>query len=152
MTKGKLKTCSEPRCEEPPFLGALCNAHHEERQDLRRREDAATNFLHTGVIDSQAPLHPELREEYQQLSKWWTRVCEAAQTRHNALHMPAEEANYAISWCKSIAQIIIEAELIFRAGKEIPLLLKALREPYWERFRNLEAGHASNGLPRRELK
>ncbi len=152
MTKRKLKTCSKPWCEEPPYLGGLCKTHYEEQEERRRREDAATEFLHTGVIDSKVPSHPELREEFQQLSKWWARVCQAVQTGHDATHMPIEEADYAISWCNSIAQKIIEAELIFRAGKEIPSLLKAQSEPYWERFRNLEAGLASNGLPRRDSK
>jgi hypothetical protein len=128
----------------------LCKEHYEEWEVRRRREDAATEFLHTGVIEGQAPSHPELREEFQQLSKWWGRVCHAVQMRHDAIHMPLEEADYAISWCNSIAQYIIEAELIFRAGKEIPTLLKVQREPFWERFHNLEAGLASNGLPRTE--
>lgn len=149
MTKRKLKTCTAPRCEEPPYLGRLCKDHYEKMEDCRRREDAATQFLHTGIIDAQLIQHPELRDEFHQISKWWDRVCQAIQTRHDAIHMPLEEAEFAISWCTSIAQLIIEAELAFRAGKEISLLLRAKREPYWERFHNLEAGLASNGTPRR---
>ena len=150
MTKRKLKTCTASRCEESPYLGGLCKDHYEEREDRRRREDAAVEFLHSGVIDGRLLQDSELQNEFQQLSKWWGRVCQAAQTRRDAIHMPIEEADYAISWCTSIAQRIIEAELAFRAGMEIPPLLKAQREPYWERFRNLEAGLASNGVPRRK--
>jgi len=120
MTKRKLKTCTASRCEEPPYLGGLCKDHYEEWEDRRRREDAATQFLHSGVIDGRVLQHSELQDEFQQLSKWWGRVCQAVQTRRDTIHMPVEEADYAISWCTSIAQRIIEAEFAFRAGMEIP--------------------------------
>lgn len=148
MTKRKPRTCTKSRCEEPPYLGGLCKDHYEEWEDRRRREDAAVRFLHTGLIDGQLLQQPELRDEFQLLLKWWGRVCQVVQTRRGTIHMPIEEADYAISWSVSIAQRIIEAELAFRDGKEIPPLLRAQREPYWERFRNLEAGLSSNGTPR----
>ena len=149
MTKRKVKPCAAPRCEELPYLGGLCKEHYEEQESRRRQENAAVEFLHSRVIDGQLIQHPELKEEAQVLSKWWDRVCRAVQTRRDVTHMPLEEADFAISWCTSIAKRIIEAELAFRAGKEFSPMLKAEREPYWERFRNLEAGLASNGVPRR---
>lgn len=152
MTKQKAKQCAAPRCEEVPYLGGLCKEHYEEQESRRRRENAAVEFLHSRVIDGQPIQHPELREEFQDLSKWWDRVCRAIQTRRDVGNMPLDEADYAISWCTSIAQRIMEAELAFRAGKEISPMRKAEREPFWERFRNLEAGLASNGVPRRNSK
>lgn len=149
MTKRKPRLCTAPRCEETPYLGGLCKEHYEEQECRRRKENAAVDFLHSRVIEGQVIQHAELKEEANDLFRWWDRVCRAVQARRDVGHMPFDEADYAISWCCSIAQRIIEAELAYRAGKEVSPMLKAEREPFWERFRNLEVGLASNGVPRR---
>lgn len=144
------KTCRERNCEEPPYLGGLCEKHHEEDSLRKRRKEAAIQCLHVGVVDGRLPENPELREELSRLRKWWNRACQAVQSRHDATHMPLDEADYALDWCIALAQAIMDAELAFRSGERIPDSLAATRHWVWDRFNNLEAGLRSNGTPRKD--
>jgi len=62
--------------------------------------------------------------------------------------MPLDEALFAQSWCISLAQEIIDAELATRKGERFSQSLDITREWVWDRFKNLEAGLRSNGTKR----
>jgi hypothetical protein len=148
MTHGKPRSCREPRCDEAVHLGGLCQKHHEEDSRRSRRRDAAVGALHTLIIDGRLPEGPGLREELLNLRPWWDRACDAVQTNRGSQLMPLDEAEFALEWCISLAQEIVDAELAVRSGRTIENSLGYTREWVWERFKNLEAGRRSNGLAR----
>ena len=80
---------------------------------------------------------------------WWNRACGVVQSQYGTELMPLDEAEYACEWCIALAQEIVDAEIAVRAGKRIPDSLEATRFWVWERFKFLETGLRSNGLPRR---
>jgi hypothetical protein len=146
--RGINRTCRERDCFEAPYLGGLCRMHHEEELLRKKRRDAAIQALHSGEVDDRLPDDQALREELLRLGDWWNRACSAVRTKHNGEFMPLDEAEYAMEWCISLAEEIIEAEMSLRAGKPISDKLAATQFCVWERLRNLEAGLRSNGLPR----
>lgn len=146
------KHCSVYRCEEPPYLGGLCQIHAEEAQVKARRREDALVVLHYGVIDGVLPSDPEIRAELGQLAIWWHAACDSLN-----YHIPhailRDEAEPAASWCIALAQEIIDAERAFRAGKSFDkTILNGTRQWVWERFGNLERGLMSNGIARPEWK
>jgi hypothetical protein len=60
-----------------------------------------------------------------------------------------EEAEFAMEWCITFAQEIVDAERAARKGNPAPSLhMESTRQWVRERFRNLERGLMSNGVPR----
>jgi len=145
----KKRKCLESGCLEPPFLGGLCKQHHEEEAEKSRRRTAAINALHTAVIEGRILDNLELRDELMQIRKWWDRACHSVNYNIKD-EVLADEAKYAIEWCISLSQEIVDAEIAFRAGNNPSRQLEATREWVWERFHNLEAGLMSNGVKRQK--
>ena len=129
-------------------MGGLCKEHHEENVLRREREEAARHTLETGTVDGRLPEDLELREELMQLRDRFFRARSVYLSRHGSGEMPLDEAEYAISWCVSLAQEIRVAEIAHREGRKPDSSLEYTRFWVWDRFRNLEAGRRSNGLPR----
>ena|SRR3989442_9408380 len=147
MTRRK-RLCRASGCSEEPYLGGLCRKHHEEKTIRTQRRDVAIHTLHTAMIEGRLPNDRTLREELLRLREWWDRACIAVQTNRGSELMPLDEAEYALEWCISLAQEIVDAERALRDGNTVGCLLAATREWVWDRFKNLEAGLRSNGLPR----
>ena len=61
---------------EPPFLGGLCQRHHEEAEGKRLRYDTALAALNTGLIDNEAVRPGPLRDEFCRVRDWWFDVCQ----------------------------------------------------------------------------
>jgi choline dehydrogenase-like flavoprotein len=147
--KKNIRRCRVSGCPEDPYLGGLCKAHHEKDAVHDRRRDAAVHALHTAMINDRLPDDPTLREELFQLREWWNRACLAVQAQRSGHLMPLDEAEYALEWSISLAQEIVDAEIAVRNGRPVGKSLDATRDWVWGRFRNLEAGLQSNGVPRR---
>lgn len=144
------KQCLVYGCEEPPYLGGLCQIHAEEARMKAQRRDDALEVLHCGVIDGAVPSDPEIREELVRLRRWWHAACDSLNYRipHAVLK---DEAEPATSWCIALAQELIDAERATRAGKSCDkTMLNGTRQWVWERFDNLERGLMSNGIARPE--
>lgn len=147
-SRNRLPSCSEHGCAESPFLRGFCKRHHEERGVSERRRNEAVDALHTGAVDGSPLGGPTLRDELQRLRRWWHSACDSLNyaTPHAIF---GDEAEYALSWCISLAQEIISVERQVRNGgsAETPML-DATRVWVWERFGFLENGLHSNGTPR----
>ena len=147
MGKAKKLTCRKGRCKEPPFLGGLCKAHHEEdhAKELARR--AAIEALTTLTIDGKLPHKSGLKDELLKAARWWDRACMALRSERQDSVLK-DETEYATEWCIAIANAIIQEETSFRAGREPDATTLYLKKLSWERFENLEAGLMSNGVKR----
>jgi hypothetical protein len=142
------KNCTKLHCTAPPFLGGLCERHHEEAEQQRLRHDTALAVLNTGQIDNESVAAGPLRDEFWRLRDWWFAVCNAvnAEREHPVLR---NETQYAVSWCVGLAESIVDEEREHRAGKEAGVRAhECLRRPLWERFENLQRGLMSNGVAR----
>lgn len=144
----KTRVCEHDRCSEPPFLGGLCQRHHEEESSRRQLRDDAVRALHAGVVDGGPLKDPELEADWLRLVDRWHRVCLVVQTAHGTPEMPHEEAEYATDWCISLAQEIIKATRARMRGDHVASSLAMTRQWVWERFDNLERGLRSNGTSR----
>ena len=144
--------CSVYRCEEPPYLGGLCQAHAEEARVKAQRRDDALEVLHYGVIDGALPSDIEIREELVRLGRWWRAACDSLNYRIPYAILKGE-AEPATSWCIALAQELIDAERAICAGKSFDkTMLNGTRQWVWERFGNLERRLMSNGVARPERK
>lgn len=114
------------------------------------RRDQAIDALHTLVVGGRLPDNEALRIELLELSRWWQMACNAVQTNREVELMPLEEAEYALEWCIALAGELVAAELAFRDGRAASHSLVGTRTWVWGRFKNLDAGLRSNGLPRRD--
>lgn len=111
------------------------------------REDAL-DLLHRYKVDGTALTKPETREEYSCLERWWARTCRAI--NFNRIDDVLQgEAEYAVEWCIAIAISLVEEERLFRQHISHDPMQRIYRDDVWARFRSLEAGLMSNGVPRR---
>ena len=134
------KVCAEFRCDELVYAGELCQRHFEEDARNLRRFMAASNVLHTGLIDGEYIGPGPLRDELHRIQDWWRHVCAAdiAGREHPVLK---DETRFGADWCIAIAQEIIDAERDRRAGKPGDTeVRKYLRDETWKLFENLERG------------
>ena len=143
----KKRECREYRCTEPPYREGLCEEHYEENKSKQLRRDTAVNTLRLGVIDGRLPDNQELSEELLRIRKWWDRACRSVNYNFED-DVLLDEAHSALGWCIAIAQEIIDEELAYRQGNPKKYLSNEIRKIEWERFKNLEAGLRSNGVPR----
>jgi hypothetical protein len=146
--KNRKRTCNVYDCTNEPHSGGLCKKHYKEESFKHERRERAIQTLHIGTIDDHLPVDKSLGDELSRLCKWWDRACLVLQTNRGTELIPTEEAQYALEWCISLAQEIIDAEIAIRSGKKVSISLNLTREWVWNRFKNLEAGLASNGLKR----
>ena len=105
-------------------------------------------MLHTGTIDGNVITNEELRIEFFKLQTWWTKTCDAMNYGMFKEVFFGEE-QYAIEWCISLTEEIVEDELAFRQGKEPTSSIQITRKWVWDRFENLEKGLMSNGISRK---
>lgn len=129
-------------------MGGLCKEHHEEDVLRREREAAARQTLETGEVEGRRLENVELREELMQLHERFWRARSVLISQRGTESMPLDEAQYAIYWCEALAHEIRVAEIASREGQMPGYSLEHTRSWVWDRFRNLEAGRRSNGLPR----
>lgn len=142
------KTCRNPRCDEPPTVGGLCQTHFEESERKHRRYMEAADVLHTGRIDGTAIGPGPLGDEFLRVQHWWFEICSAvnAGREHPILK---DETQCGTDWCIAIAQDLIDAERERRAGTGGDSEQRQyIRQLTWSRFENLEKGLMSNGIPR----
>ncbi len=145
----KKSVCFEYRCDEPPYMGGRCTEHYEQhRQKLQDREDAI-EALNNVKVDGSNPTGPSLQERLFDIRKWWFRACDSLAYR-SPDSVLRDEAEYAQEWCITLAKEIVKAERAFRLGKGPDFLLEHTSNLVYERFRNLENGFMSNGVPRRD--
>jgi hypothetical protein len=144
----KKKECVVKGCYSDPYQSGLCQEHHEKNIVRKLRRDAALNALTTSAIDCRIPDDLRLREELFLIQKWWNRACTALRTNYGCDLMPLNEAEFALEWCISLSEEIIDAERAIRSGKAPDYSLEMTRKWVWDCFRNLEAGLKSNGMPR----
>lgn len=147
MAKTKKLTCRKSRCEESPFQGGLCKAHHEEDHAKEVARRAAIEALTTLTIDGKLPEKPELKDELLKAVRWWDRARMALRSERQDSVLK-DETEYASEWCIAIASAIIQEENSFRVGREADAKTLHLKRLSWERFENLEAGLMSNGVKR----
>ncbi len=107
--KKKKKICSVSGCIDAPYLAGLCEKHYKEHSQRTHHRDVAIQTLHTGTVEGRLPDEPSLREELSKLREWWDRACRVVQSQRDAEFMPLDEAEYALEWCISLAQEIIDA-------------------------------------------
>lgn len=143
----KEKRCGRYGCPSNPHLAGLCKEHYDEQVEKERRREGALTALHRGLIAERLPENPNLREELFRLRDWWFRICHAVNYDRKDTLL-GDEAQYAVEWCISLAQEIVDAEIAFRAGSMPSPSIQGTREWVWDRFRNLEAGLRSNGISR----
>ena len=146
--KRNITECSKYGCKEPPYLGGLCKAHNEENRHKEVRRDAAIHALHFGSIDGSYPKNAELHEELEKIRKWWHRACDAV-NYGRVDDVLLDEAEYALKWCISLAQEIVDAEIAYRTDASVSESFAYTKQWVWERFQNLEAGLMSNGIERK---
>ena len=147
--KRKKLGCRAPDCALNPFLGGYCQVHFEEDQRREKRRDDAVTALHSGLVDGALPSGPELRAELDRLRVYWNRACQAVNTQRGTAAMPMDEAGYALKWCISLAQEIVEGQRAIAARKPLSHSFTMTREWVWENLCNLDAGLRSNGTPRK---
>lgn len=140
------RSCSRLHCDNPSFLGGLCEHHHEDAERKRLRRDAALAVLNRGQIDEQPVLPGPLRDEFWRLRDWWFDVCSYA-SRDREHPVLRDETEYAVEWCIGLAEYLIDEERDRPAGKQ-DAAHEYLRRHLWERFENLQRGLRSNGIPR----
>lgn len=140
--------CKTTGCQKPPYLGGLCEQHYLEDEAKARRRQEAVDLLFRGVVDNDALRTPELRDELDRLQCWWERA--SRELRSSGIDTVfGEETEFASEWCITLAQEIVEAGRSARSGNPATSAhLERTRKWIWERFRNLEKGLMSNGLPR----
>lgn len=140
--------CKASGCEKPPYLGGFCEAHHKEDQAKAQRRAEAIDLLFRSVVDDDLLRTAELREELERLQRWWQRACQEMRSPGTD-PIFGDEAQYAFEWCVILAEDMIGAERATRQGNPpISSRLEITRKRVWERFRNLERGLMSNGVPR----
>lgn len=144
----KRRTCIARGCEEEAAIGGYCEEHYQDHTREEARRNAAVSALHTGLVAGQLLENQPLREEFFKLQDWWHDACRSVQTKRDVRNVPYDEAEYALEWCIRLAQEIIDADAVIKAGKTTDYQLDHTRQWVWDRFRNLEAGLRSNGLPR----
>jgi len=144
----KPKTCYVHKCKNKPYQLGLCEKHYTEKQIKEDKEKNAIQTLHFGLINETEITDKNLKEELALLRKWWDCVGKVLMMNKGTKVMPLDEALFAQSWCISLAQEIIDAELATRKGERFSQSLDITREWVWDRFKNLEAGLRSNGTKR----
>ncbi len=139
--------CVRSHCIAPPFLGGLCERHHEEDAAKRMRLDSAMRLLERCVVDNEVVRNGPLRNECDRLHKWWSKICDPANAsrQHPVL---GDETEYASSWCIDLADQIAHAERGIRARDGDSDAQIYSRQQTWKRFENLERGLMSNGVNR----
>lgn len=143
----KKQTCAEGRCDAPPYRGGLCRRHHEEAEAEETKERSAIVALRTWQVDGHPPEKPGLKDEMMEVARWWDRACFSLQGNKKD-GVLKDEAEYALSWCISIATAIIKQERAHRSGQAEDPAIQYQKDLAWERFKNLEAGLMSNGVER----
>jgi len=133
-------------------MGGLCKEHHEADVLRLEREAAARQLLDTGEVEGRRLENLELREELMQLHERFWRAKSVLISQRGTESMPLDEAEYAIYWCEALAHEIRIAEIAHREGRTPEHPLEQTRSWVWDRFRNLEAGRRSNGLPREPMR
>lgn len=147
----KQMQCRASGCNETRLhLGGLCRRHHEESVVREARRSAALDALETITVDGRLIQDERLREEVLRLRERWDQACRVVQWGKGETTMPLDEAEYALEWCISLAQELVDAEVAARDLGPPPARLDATRDWVWDRFRNLDAGLRSNGLARRD--
>lgn len=131
-----------------PYRVWLCEGHYEEERARRQRREDALGALHTAMIDGRLADEPSLRDELLRLREWWFKACDVVQSNRERDGMPADEAEYALEWCISAAQGIIDDERALRSGRQTDSMSIHRRAWVWERLGVLARGLCSNGLPR----
>jgi hypothetical protein len=149
MAKQRVLKCRFPGCSESPYLGGLCEKHHDENQAKELLRDLAITALHHGALHDKVLTDSALRTELDELRIHWHRVCNTMNFGARYPEMSADEAEFASDWCISLAQELIKAQQAINQGKSVPLSLESTRSWVWERLRNLEAGLTSTGRPRK---
>ncbi len=129
--------CRAVGCSNPPFLGGLCEEHHQEDFRGRERRRRAIDALHTDVLDGELFGDISLRSELYELREWWFDVCDAVNYGRSGRRLPLNEVEYAAEWCICLAQELVDAEIARRAGAAAPITLDATRRWVWDRSRNL---------------
>jgi len=141
------KVCRKYRCEEPPFLGGLCEEHHNEEVVKKERERKSLEVLYKCTVEGGHITNKELFEELRKLQHWWDKARFSVNNGVVDDHLK-DEAEFALSWCQSLAAEISIAEIAYREGRPSPTSLEHTREWVWHRFNNLEQGLKSNGIKR----
>lgn len=146
----KAATCLVHDCGEPPFLGGYCRLHHEERAQAEREQNEARTLIRESTVDGAPVTDAALKEELSRLQSWWYEAVDALRF-NSEKRVPKDEAEFALSWCLSLAKEMVKTERLRRQGDLAdPYSLFAARHWVWDRFKNLEAGLRSNGLPRKK--
>jgi hypothetical protein len=145
--KSKPKHCRRFRCKIPLYRSGFCELHFHEDQKNQARRDSALRVLHTGLIEGALPKNSTLTSELEDVRKWWDRVC---RTTNYGIEdkVLVDEVEYAAEWCIAIAQEIIDEGKVLNEGKLPNHSSIHIKEIAWVKFKNLEKGLMSNGVPR----
>jgi hypothetical protein len=143
--------CKQSHCHEPADNTGFCKRHFDEDNLNSKRRTEAIEVLHFGKINGHKIQSPELLSEYSQIERWWSRAC-IANNFGTTDSILKDEVEYALEWCISLAQIIVQEELEFRISGKYMNTNNYIRSEVWSRFKNLQAGLMSNGISRKPLR
>ena len=127
------KECKNKYCEEFPYAGEYCETHNKEVIEKRKRKENANNLLSTGLVDGTQITNPALIKEYYELSKYFSDASFAFQSGKSYGFIALEDADAALSWCKSLSEIIYYNELSHR-GHDDQNHTDHLRDNFWGRL------------------
>jgi hypothetical protein len=142
------RTCIVDNCPEEPYRRGRCKSHHDESEREMARRNVAIDALNKSTVDDRLLDDLALREELYRLQKRWRDAQRVLESRRGTAAMPLDEAQYAVDWCITLAQEIVDADAALRSGQEVSYLFTHWRKEVWEQLDNLEAGLMSNGHPR----
>jgi hypothetical protein len=151
LKKPKNRKCIQYPCEESQYYIRLCEKHYKDKCKKDADHNAAVDLLHFGYVDGSYLSSSFLSDKLYKIRKWWFRACDSV-NNSTVDSILLDEASNAIYWCISLAHEIVRSEREYRnnitIGEELESSLKNTENLVFERFRNLENGLMSNGLPR----
>lgn len=147
MKSRKKVTCAHSQCEELAEASGFCPEHYAEFKQQRKNRDDAIQTLHSSIVNEQLFQKAELKEEFEKIQQWWRRACDSINYKKEDPILK-NEAQYATEWCIALTLELIQEEKAFRAGATLQTSSSFTRDWVWLRFKNLESGLMSNGLPR----
>lgn len=131
------------------YRARLCEEHVAEDDQRQRRRERALDVLHWRIQDTVARRSGVFATDWKELRRRWDEVCGVLNHNQGTASLPLDEAWYAMDWCTALAEQFLGAEDDLEKGIAPTWWLEQERDRVFEKFRHLDAGLMSNGLPRR---
>jgi hypothetical protein len=136
--KRKIPRCGAEGCSELAYSEGLCNVHLDEKGRKEKLHAQAVRALDCGEVDGAVLDDKSLRNDLEQLSDRWRLVCNVVNSQRGTNTFPLAHAQFAVEWCISFAEQIIEAQRSITAGTPVGGSYEHTKRWVWERLRGLE--------------